>query len=147
MKIEGKYVFRASQERVWDLLTNPRNLEKAIPGCERLEEREPGKFDTSLKIGIAAVKGTYTGKVEVADAEPPKRYRLIGEGSGSPGFVKGEVTIVLSRQNQDTLVSYNGKVEVGGLVAGVGQRMLGGVAKMMLEQFFNRMKQELESQS
>lgn len=147
MKLEGTHTFQAPQERVWDLLINPKHLEKALPGCEKLEEREPGQFDALLKIQIAAVKGTYKGKVQVADTEPPKRYRLIGEGSGSPGFVKGEAIIELSQQGQDTLVSYQGEVQVGGLMAGVGQRMLGGVAKMMLNQFFKNMEKELKSQA
>ena len=146
MKLEGKHTFQAPKERVWELLTNRITLEKALPGCQKLEEREPGKFDALLKIGIAAVKGTYSGKVEVADPEPPKRYRLVGEGSGNAGFVTGEAIIELDQQDQSTLVTYQAEVQVGGLIAGVGQRMLTGVAKMMLDQFFKNMEQELNSQ-
>jgi len=146
MKIEGKHKFQASQEQIWDLFMDQRHLEKALPGCEKMEEREPGKYDVLLKIGIAAVKGTYRGKMEVVDPEPPKRYRLIGEGSGSPGFVKGEAVIELSQQDQDTIVSYQGEMQVGGLIAGIGQRMIGGIAKMMVGQFFKKMEKELKSQ-
>jgi carbon monoxide dehydrogenase subunit G len=143
MKLEGKYKFEATQERVWEVFTNPRHLERAIPGCERLEETEPGKYDALLKIGIAAVKGTYTGKFEIADPEKLRRYRLIGEGSGNPGFVKGEGVITLTGENGKTLVSYQGDVQVGGLIAGVGQRLISGIAKMMLNQFFKKMKKEI----
>ncbi len=146
MKIEGKHRFQASQEQIWDLFMDQRHLEKALPGCEKMEEREPGKYDVLLKIGIAAVKGTYRGKIEVVDPEPPKRYRLIGEGSGSPGFVKGEAVIELSQEDQDTIVSYQGEMQVGGLIAGIGQRMIGGIAKMMVGQFFKKMEKELKSQ-
>jgi hypothetical protein len=146
MKIEGKHKFQASQEQIWDLFMDQRHLEKALPGCEKMEEREPGKFEVLLKIGIAAVKGTYRGKMEVVDLDPPKRYRLIGEGSGSPGFVKGEAVIELSQEDQDTIVSYQGEMQVGGLIAGIGQRMIGGIAKMMVGQFFKKMEKELKSQ-
>lgn len=145
MKVEGKHKFEASQEQVWEVLTNPRHLEKAIPGCERLQEFEPNKYDALLKVGIAAVKGTFTGKFEVADPDPPQQFRLVGEGSGSSGFVKGEATIRLTAANEHTLVDYHGEMHVGGLIAGVGQRMLGGIAKMMLNQFFKRMSSELKS--
>ncbi|MBW2193930.1 MAG: carbon monoxide dehydrogenase, partial [Deltaproteobacteria bacterium] len=100
MKLQGTYKFKASQEKVWEVLTNPRHLEKAIPGCEKLEEIEPGKYDATLKIGIAGIKGTYKGMAEVADPQPPHKYRLIVEGGGRPGFVKGEALIELSHQNQ-----------------------------------------------
>ena len=146
MKIEGKHKFRASQEKVWEVLTGPATLEKAIPGCDKLTEREPGKYDLLLKIGISAVKGTYNGKAEVADPEPPKRYRLIMEGSGNPGFVKGEADIELSQEGERTLVTYHGEAQVGGLIAGVGQRLIGGVAKMLLGQFFKNMEKVLKSQ-
>lgn len=144
MKIEGTYTFPAPQARVWEVFNTPKHLQKALPGCEKLEEREPGKFDVYLKIGIAAVKGSYKGKMEIADAEPPHRTRLIGEGKGLPGFVKGEALIQLTPQDQDTLISYQGDVQVGGLLAGVGQRMIGGVAKMLLEQFFKNMQKILK---
>ncbi len=144
MKIEGTYTFPAPQERVWEVFNTPKHLQEALPGCEKLEEREPGKFDVYLKIGIAAVKGSYKGKMEIADAEPPHRTRLIGEGKGLPGFVKGEARIELTPQGQDTLVSYQGDVQVGGLLAGIGQRMIGGVAKMMLEHFFKNVEKILQ---
>lgn len=146
MKIEGKYKFKASQERVWDILIDPKYLEKAIPGCDKLVEREPGKYDLILKIGVAAIKGTYTGKAEVADPEPPNRYRLLMEGTGSTGFVKGAADLVLSREGEKTLVSYQGEAQVGGLIAGVGQRLIGGIAKMLLGQFFKNIEKELKSQ-
>ena len=145
MKLEGKYTFKASQQEVWDLFNNIDHLQKAVPGCEKLEETGPDEYDALLKIGIAAIKGTYKGKFQVADQEPPKRYRLIGEGSGTPGFVKGEALIELSQDNQNTLVSYQGEIQVGGLIAGVGQRLISGIAKMLLGQFFKNMRKELKS--
>lgn len=145
MKLEGKYTYKASQQQVWDLFNNPEHLKKAIPGCQKLEEREPGKYEALSKIGIAAVKGTYSGKFEVLDAEPPNRYRLIGEGSGTPGFVKGEGLMEFSQEGENTVVTYRGEVQVGGLIAGVGQRLIGGIAKMMIKEFFRKMKKGLQS--
>ena len=81
----------------------------------------------------------------MVDPEPPNRYRLLGEGSGSPGFVKGEATIELSQEGQHTIVSYQGDMQVGGLIAGIGQRMIGGITKMMAGQFFKKMAKQLKS--
>jgi len=145
MKLEGTYTFQAPQERVWEVLNAAEYLQKALPGCEKLEQTEPGKFDFLLKIGIAGVKGSYKGKLEIANPEPPHRTRLIGEGRGLPGFVRGEASIELSPQGQATLISYEGDVQVGGLLAGIGQRMIGGVAKMMLEHFFKNVEKVLQS--
>ena len=139
MKIEGKYTFKASQQKVWETFNSVEHLQGALPGCEKLVETEPGKFDVFLKIGISAVKGKYKGKFEIADPQPPNSYKLIGQGKGLPGYVKGEAVISLSQEGEDTILSYNGDVQVGGLLAGIGQRMIGGISKMMLEQFFKSM--------
>ena len=140
MKIDGTYTFKAPQDKVWEILNSVDYLQESVPGCEKLEEVEPGKYDVYLKIGIAAVKGKYKGKLEIADPKPPHSYRLIGEGKGLPGFVKGEALIELSTEGEGTLLSYQGDMQVGGLLAGIGQRMIGGISKMMLEQFFKNIE-------
>lgn len=144
MKLEGSYKFEADVARVWKAFTDPQYLEKAIPGCESLKEYEPNKYDALLKIGIPAVKGSYTGKFEILDANPPQQCRLVGEGSGTPGFVKSDTTIRLTGEQNSTVVNYSGDVQVGGLISGIGQRMIGGIAKMMLKQFFKKMSEELK---
>ena len=145
MKLEGKYKFAAPQQKVWEAFTTPAILKEAIPGCESLTEYEPQKYDARLKIGIPGVKGTYSGKFEIVDAQPPNQCRMIGEGSGTPGFLKTETAIQLTAEGNATVVNYQGDIQVGGLIAGIGQRMIGGIAKMMLNQFFKQMSQGLES--
>lgn len=143
MKLEGSYEIKAPRQTVWSAFLDPEILRKAIPGCEKLELAGPDEYKATLKIGVAAVKGTFEGKVRLADKKPPESYRLSAEGSGGPGFVRSDTVITLSDIEGGTRVSYVADVQVGGLIAGVGQRMLGGVSKMMADQFFNRMGEQL----
>src|SRR3989338_4906848 len=117
----------------------PAQLKKAIPGCEKLEALGNDEFKATLKVGVAAVKGTFEGKVRLAEKKPPESYRLAAEGSGGPGFVKADTLITLSEIEGGTRIAYSADVQVGGLIAGVGQRMLGGVSRMMADQFFDKM--------
>ncbi len=139
MKLEGSYDVKAPRDKVWNAFLDPATLQKAIPGCEKLELIGPDEYKATLKIGIAAVKGTFEGKVRLLDKKPSESYRLAAEGSGGPGFVRSDTVITLSDGEGGTRVSYSADVQVGGLIAGVGQRMLGGVSKMMADQFFTRM--------
>lgn len=143
MKIEGSYDIPAPRPKVWAAFLDPAQLSAAIPGCEKLEAAGPGEYRATLKIGIAAVKGTFQGKVTLSDLEPPTRYRMKVEGSGGPGFVRGETTMELADVEGGTRVTYSADVQVGGLIASVGQRMLGGASKMLLDQFFSRMTEQL----
>ena len=145
MKLEGSHDIPAPRERVWSAFLDPEVLKQAIPGCEKLKAVGEGEYKATMKIGVAAVKGTFEGKVRLFDLKPPESYRMAVEGSGSPGFIRGETQIALSDADGGTRVTYAADVQVGGLIAGVGQRMIGGVSKMMADQFFNKMSQLLQA--
>ena len=145
MKIEGSSEIPVARQKVWDAFLDPTVLEKALPGCEKLEAVGPGEYKATLKVGVGPIKGTFEGKVKLSDLEPPNRYRMAVEGSGGPGFVRGDAGMQMSDVDGGTKVSYDADVQVGGLIASVGQRMLGGVTKMMLDQFFTRMTELLAS--
>ncbi|HKC09851.1 MAG TPA: carbon monoxide dehydrogenase subunit G [Methylomirabilota bacterium] len=145
MKIEGSADIPAPREKVWAAFLDPDILAQALPGCEKLEAIGPNEYKATMKVGVAAIKGTFEGKVKLSDLEPPNRYRMAVEGSGGPGFVRGDAGMQMSDVDGGTKVSYDADVQVGGLIASVGQRMLGGVTKMMLDQFFTRMTELLTS--
>ncbi len=111
-----------------------------MPGCEGLKEIGPDQYEATMKVGIASVKGTYKGKVSIKERQAPSHYVLSGEGSGGPGFMKGDMSIDLEEKNGVTMLKYSTDAKIGGLIAGVGQRMLGGVARMMVDQFFKKME-------
>jgi len=140
LKIEGSYTFNAPKERVWEVLVDPKIMAQCMPGCESLKEVAPDQYEATMKVGIASVKGNYKGKVSIKDKQPPSHYVLSGEGSGGPGFMQGDVSIDLEDNNGQTLLKYSTDAKVGGLIASIGQRMLNGVAKMMVDQFFKKME-------
>jgi hypothetical protein len=145
MKLEGAYDVPAPRQKVWDAFFDPERLKEAIPGCDKLEAVGPDEYKATMKVGVGAVKGTFEGKVRLTDKNPPDSYRMAVEGSGGPGFIRGETVITLSDAAGGTRVAYTADVQVGGLIASVGQRMLGGVSKMMADKFFNRMTELLQS--
>jgi len=144
MKIEGSHDISAPRQTVWEAFLDPEQLKQAIPGCEKLERIGDDEYRATMKVGVAAVKGTFEGKVRIMDKKPPESYRMAVEGSGGPGFIRGETVITLSDNDGGTRVSYTSDVQIGGLIAGVGQRMLGGVSRMMADQFFGKMGQLLD---
>lgn len=141
MKIEGSYEFKAPRERVWQVLLDPQVMAQCMPGCESMEEVSLDQYEASVKVGIAAVKGSYKAKVAIKDKQPPSHYVLSGQGSGGPGFMQGDLVIDLEENTHGgTTLKYSTDAKIGGLIAGVGQRMLGGIGKMMVDQFFKKME-------
>ncbi len=148
MEITGDYKFNAPREKVWQILMDKQALQKSLPGCERFEEVGKDQYDVTMKIGVATIKGTYNGKVSMADMQEPSHYILRVEGSGGQGFMKGEGTFDLEEEgegeNLKTIVKYKGVANVGGTLAGIGARMLQPVAKMMAGNFFKSMEKQLQ---
>jgi len=140
LKIEGSYTFNAPRQRVWQVLLDPKIMAQCMPGCENMTEVAPDQYEAVMKVGIASVKGTYKGKVTLKDKRPPAHYILSGEGSGGPGFMQGDVAIDLEEVNGQTVLKYSTDAKIGGLIASIGQRMLNGVTKMMVEQFFKKIE-------
>jgi carbon monoxide dehydrogenase subunit G len=141
--MQGTHTLDAPVEKVWAFLMDPQAIAKVIPGCETLQEVEPDKYQATLKLGIAAVKGTYNGSVQLLDKTPPTHYRLRLDGSGTPGFVKGDALVDLAAQDQQTVLTYEADTQVGGLIANVGQRMISGVARLIINQALKKLDEEL----
>jgi carbon monoxide dehydrogenase subunit G len=147
MDITGTYPFPAPPTRVWDLRMDPAALASCIPGCESLEPDGENRFRARLKVAMAAITGTYDGVVQLTDVVPHQSYKLLVEGQGRPGFVKGTATIVLSAEGDGTVVAVTGSVQTGGPVARVGQRLISGVAKMMQDRFFTCLQERIRASS
>lgn len=148
MQLSGRYVFDAPAERVWTLLNDPDVIAGCLPGCDRLEPIGEDRYRANLSLSVAAISGSYTGTVAIVDKVPPARYRLLVDGSGKAGFVKGEATVDLSAEDGNpgrTVLAVTGDGQVGGLMARVGQRLLGSVGQMMMDRFFACLREKVEA--
>ncbi|MBI3951522.1 MAG: carbon monoxide dehydrogenase subunit G [Acidobacteria bacterium] len=143
MKIQGEHNLNAPREQVWRLLLDPEVLKRCTPGCERLEQIEENTYEAVLNLGVAAVKGRYTGQVRLEEIQPPSHLKMIIEGKGAQGFVKGTGYLDVREVDGGTNVTYNGDVQLGGPIASIAQRMLQSSAKMMAGQFFTAIEAEV----
>jgi carbon monoxide dehydrogenase subunit G len=135
----------ADRARVFAALVDPVVLQRCIPGCESLIALGSDTYEATLKVGVAGLKGTYTGKAVVREQRPPDRLTIGFEGKGAPGFVRGSAAIALSDEGDATRVACAADVQVGGLIAAVGSRLVEAAAKKMADDFFKRLSQELRT--
>ncbi|WP_327091072.1 carbon monoxide dehydrogenase subunit G [Nonomuraea sp. NBC_01738] len=143
MKVAGSAVLGIDRDRVWAALQDPEVLVRTIPGCERLEANGPDTYRMTVQAGVAAIKGLYHGEVGLAEPSPPESFVLRARGQGAPGTVDATVRIRLSEEGGGTRVDYDAEAVVGGMIGGVGQRMLGSVAKRTAGEFFSAVERHL----
>jgi len=137
MKIAGSALVHADPARTWAAITDPSVLATVIPGCEALTPIDDNRFGLTVTLGVASIKGSYSGEVSFADLVEPSALTMRANGSGAPGTIDTSVRVTLTGQPEGTTrIDYDADAVVGGMVGGVGQRVLAGVAKKTAGLFF-----------
>ncbi|UYP18701.1 carbon monoxide dehydrogenase subunit G [Rhodococcus sp. Z13] len=137
MRIAGTAQLQAPPEVVYDSLQDGRVLAATIPGVQSLEQISDNHYKLSITAGVASIKGTYDGEVVLSQQNRPESFVMTASGAGAPGTVKADVAVRLEERDGGTVLTYDADAVVGGMVGGVGQRMITGVAKKMAGVFFN----------
>ena len=144
MKISGEATLHAPVAKVWDALLDPAVLVRTIPGCERLETTGENAYAMTVTAGVAAIRGTYAGTCELRDLHPHESLVLKAQGAGAPGTIGADVKVRFADQGDGTTaLTYDADAIVGGMIGGVGQRMLTSVSKRMAGEFFGNVDQVL----
>ena len=136
MKLSGSYEFDAAPKKVWQTLTDPEALRGCIPGCEKMDSLGNDEYTATVTISMGPIRSKFDAKVTMVDLQPFESYKLVVEGNGPSGFVRGESQIKLSENGNKTTVDVDSDSSSGGLLARVGQRMIESFARSMMDRFF-----------
>lgn len=147
MNVKGEIIVDASQEEVWNALNDPEVLMKATPGCKVLSEVEPDNYKAEITLGIAAVRGEYEAEIKILEKSAPYSYQLLMKADSKMGFIEGNAVVELDYNQPKTTIRYDGEAKVGGVIAGVGQRILSGIAKMIVKDFFKKIAKETKTRT
>jgi carbon monoxide dehydrogenase subunit G len=143
MKVVGSAVVGVERSRLWTALRDPAVLVRTIPGCERLEQLGADRYRMTVTAGVASVKGVYQGEVALTDLREPESVVLKASGQGAPGTVDATAQVRLTPADGGTRIDYDAEAVVGGMIGGVGQRMLAAVAKRTAAEFFTAVETHL----
>jgi len=139
VNVSGHHTLPVPPDRAYAVLQDPVVLAKCMPGCQALERIGENEYAMRMKMVLASMSGLFEGKVRIADAAPPTAFRLVVEGTGKIGFMRGDGLLTLTPADAGTEVRYDGTVQVGGLIASVGQRLLDTTTKMLIHRFFKNL--------
>jgi len=144
MKVEGEHVFNATRQQVWDLFRDTEVMAAALPGTKRMDEVGVNEYEADMNVRVGPVAGEFSGKLVISNENFPETYTMTVDGKGKPGFLKGTGDITLIDQGDgSTLMKYTGEVQIGGRLAGVGQRLIDTVSKSIINQALETLDQVL----
>ena len=139
MDMVGERLVAASRSAVWDALNDPDVLKHCIPGCEEMLRASPTEMTARARVRVGPMSAKFSGKVSLSDLDPPRGYRISGEGQGgAAGFAKGGADVRLEEHEHGTLLSYAVQAQVGGKLAQIGARLIDATARSLADQFFVR---------
>ena len=145
MELKGSRLIAADRATVWARLNDAETLKACIPGCQELTGSPEEGFEAVVTQKVGPVKATFKGKVTLTDVVPPESYRIVGEGSGGiAGFAKGAAAVHLTDAEGGTELVYDVDAAVGGKIAQLGARLIGGFARKMADEFFDRFQAQVE---
>jgi carbon monoxide dehydrogenase subunit G len=142
MDISGEFDIPAGRQQVWEALNDPDVLAQCIPGCESIERESETAFVAKMIAKIGPVKARFESHILLSNLNPPRSYTISGEGKGGPaGFGKGSADVTLSEIDGNTTLHYTATLLVGGKLAQVGSRLVGGAARKIANDFFGKFAQ------
>ena len=141
MKLSGAYRFDLPRERLWATLMDTSVVGACIPGVSAFTPLGGDRYEIELSVRVGIVSGSYRGTLAIADVVEPKSYRMTVEGSGARTEIRGGGALALAEEGGGTVVSVEGDVQVTGMLARVGQRLMGSVAKSQIDRFFDCLRE------
>ena len=146
LDIGGNETIPASVDALWVALNDPKVLTRCVPGCKSMTEIAPDNYKVDMQLRVAAVGGSFEGEIQLSDKQAPTSCSIRVSGAGTLGHGNGTARFDIEPDGEGTSrLVYKGTGEIGGLVAGVGQRILASVSKHLIGRFFVALRKEFES--
>jgi carbon monoxide dehydrogenase subunit G len=126
-------------DRVWEYLTDPRQVVHCLPGAELLEVEDERTFVGRMRVKVGPVTAGFRGRARFEEVDAAaRRVRLSGEGQEQSGGGSAKMTMtseVTALPNGRSRVRVEADVEVFGKLVQFGRGMMEEVSRQMFKQF------------
>lgn len=147
MQLTGNHILNAPTGRIWTILMDPDRLARIVPGVSKLERISDNSFRSILNIRIGPMSGSFTGQLQLEDIVENQSFTIKAQQDSKVGKADADVKLKLSSVDaMRSSLTFSGDVKIYGLLATMGQRVIGGVANTLTKEFFNNLEKELQVQ-
>ena len=135
-------------EKVWAFLTDPRKVATCVPGAKITEQVDEKTYKGTITVKVGPAVSEYSGELEILRIDPQNyEIELLGKGQdvhgrGSASMkMTGKLRVVDDGKTEMTSVS---EVNLVGIVAQMGARVITEVSNVMFGQFTKNLEARLQ---
>lgn len=141
MKLEGSFEAPAPPEKIWRVVTDPKQVSKAIPDLKRLVVKSDQNFEAEFKVKVGVLSGTMKMDFKYVDLREPEHVSLVGRGSGMQSTIDIRIDLdIMRRDESSSEIKWVSNVTLGGVAASLGARIIEDVAKAKVEQLVKNLR-------
>jgi carbon monoxide dehydrogenase subunit G len=147
MVFEGKIDVRVPAETAWDFLIDVNKFSSCMPGLEKVAQIDERTFDGVIAANVGPISGKFTFRATIVDSKPAEELMVRTQGTDSVtgSRMNADVAINLKEPEANrTELDYRADVQIHGRFAILGDMILRATASLMLEDFAERLRKELE---
>jgi uncharacterized protein len=150
IKIEKTFQVNEPLDRVWNFLSDPRKVAGCIPGTQITEAVDDRTYKGLIKVQVGPSVTDYKGQAHIERLdEENHEIEMIGKGQDVRG--KGSASMkmigkVRALPDGSTEVVTSTEVNVVGLLAQLGARMINEVSNKMFEEFTKNLRVRLQEE-
>ena len=144
MILQDEVLIPRDRQTVFDALNDTEILKASIPGCEELIRAADDQLEAKIVVRFGPVKASFASVVTLDASGGPAQFLLSGSGdAGAVGSAKGGAEVNLAEQGEETLLSYEVKIDIVGKLAQLGSRLMEGTTRKLAKKFFTNFETAL----
>ncbi|MCS7145621.1 MAG: carbon monoxide dehydrogenase subunit G [Nitrososphaerota archaeon] len=141
MKLGGAFEVPAPSRKIWRLVTDPKQISKAIPDLKKLVVKSDKNFEAEFKVKVGVLSGTMKVDFRYVDLREPSHVSLSGKGSGMQSTIDIKIDLDIVEKGESlSEVKWASDVILGGIATSLGARIVEDVARSKVEALVKNLK-------
>ena len=143
MNVSGTKELAATRETVWEVISEPSEMAKLMPGVESFEIADENHWTAKVKVPLGLGGLKMTMKFEKLEERPPEFSSMRAKGEGVGALMDMTTSFTLSEKDGGTSMDWEADVKIAGPVGSMGQRVLQPIVNQQVGQVLEALERRV----
>ena len=144
MKVSGERQFEAPLATVWEVLNDPAQMAKTMPGVESFDIQDDRHWRAHVKVPLGLGGLRMSIDFEKTEEREPEFAKLHAKGNGVGAIMNMDTSFQLSEAGGGTNMQWEADVHILGPVASMGQRVLQPIVNQQVSHVLSALEKQVQ---